>query len=101
MDEKIKLALKNLATNDYQKRGGNFPQSGIPDTIAVFEQRGGVYVRAHFKNTTESGAQQWLERKIRQTVAPGASSTDLSAEFETYQDGDYTNDWVVAAVTIE
>ena len=81
--------LKELATDDYQHRGGNYPRSGKPDTIQVY----GTEIEANFKNTSESTAIKWLTDYLDRK---GYKFKKVTA----YQTGDYDNDWVNASTTV-
>ena len=80
--------LKPCATNDYQKRDGDYPDSDVPNAIYVSE----FDIVCSFKNTLEEVAQHWLYKYL----------TSFGLELNedsicTRQDGDYWNDWVVAS----
>lgn len=81
--------LKELATDDYQHRGGNYPRSGKPDTIQVY----GTEIEADFKNTSESAAIKWLTDYLDRK---GYKFKNVTA----CQTGDYNNDWVNASTTV-
>lgn len=81
--------LKELATDDYQHRGGNYPRSGKPDTIQVY----GTEIEADFKNTSESTAIKWLTDYLDRK---GYKFKKVTA----CQTGDYDDDWVNASTTV-
>ena len=90
--ENLKEKLFNLATEDYQNRRDQYPTSGVPDTINVFEYDNKIFVEFSFKNTSEFFADRWVCNYLKNKfdVYPFKVST--------YQDGDYQNDWVVTQV---
>lgn len=100
MKVEIFQKLSALANEDPQGRKGNYPRSGVPDDIAVFGDITKLEIEFTFKNTSESEAKAWVERKIRQVVAPGKSSTPLKIELDSAQTGDYQDDWVTVYAKI-
>lgn len=85
--EKLVKKYKKLQTNDYQNRGGNYPSSGIPDTIHVNGYKNEFFIEAAFKNTSEREAIKWMTREL----GSAAKQFKISA----HQDGDYKDDWVI------
>lgn len=85
----LEQELKKLETNDYQNRGGNYPRSGVADTISVYSN----FVEASFKNTSEGVAKSWLKRFVE-------SKGYTVEKTYSHQDGDYYNDWVIAQCKI-
>ena len=80
--------LKSLATDDYQNRDGDYPRSNVADTVAVSP----AYISCEFKNTSENSAARWLESFLsRNGVKVNIKDID------TWQDGDYEDDWVIAS----
>ena len=87
--ENLKEKLFSLATNDYQNRRGQYPTGGVPDTIDVFERNSKVFIAFSFKNTSEISADRWVRNYLKNKIGVDPFNVD------TYQDGDYQNDWVV------
>lgn len=85
----VEMELSKYATEDFQKRGGKFPESDIPVSIDV----NGSTLSASFKNTNEESAKSWCSTFVRNK---GFEVVDIDAE----QDGDYHNDWVMVYVTV-
>ena len=90
--ENLKEKLFSLATNDYQNRRGQYPTGGVPDTINVFERNSKVFIAFSFKNTSEISADRWVRNYLKNKIGVDPINID------TYQDGDYQNDWVVSQV---
>ena len=88
--ENLKEKLFSLATNDYQNRRGQYPTGGVPDTIDVFERNSKVFIEFSFKNTSEISADRWVRNYLKNKIGVDPINID------TYQDGDYQNDWVVS-----
>ena len=88
--ENLKEKLFSLATNDYQNRRGQYPTGGVPDTIDVFERNNKVFIAFSFKNTSEISADRWVRNYLKNKIGVDPINID------TYQDGDYQNDWVVS-----
>ena len=88
--ENLKEKLFSLATNDYQNRRGQYPTGGVPDTINVFERNSKVFIAFSFKNTSEISADRWVRNYLKNKIGVDPINID------TYQDGDYQNDWVVS-----
>ena len=88
--ENLKEKLFSLATNDYQNRRGQYPTGGVPDTIDVFERNSKIFIAFSFKNTSEISADRWVRNYLKNKIGVDPINID------TYQDGDYQNDWVVS-----
>ena len=88
--ENLKEKLFSLATNDYQNRRGQYPTGGVPDTINVFERNSKVFIAFSFKNTSEISADRWVRNYLKNKIGVDPINID------TYQDGDYQNDWIVS-----
>ena len=88
--ENLKEKLFSLVTNDYQNRRGQYPTGGVPDTIDVFERNSKVFIAFSFKNTSEISADRWVRNYLKNKIGVDPINID------TYQDGDYQNDWVVS-----
>ena len=86
----LKEKLFSLATEDYQNRRGQYPTGGVPDTIDVFERNSKVFIAFSFKNTSEISADRWVRNYLKNKIGVDPINID------TYQDGDYQNDWVVS-----
>lgn len=89
--------LRQLETSDYQNRRGNYPSSNVPDCIDVYQDQTSLTVRAIFKNTSEKVAEKWLRQHLM--VKVGDVST--KADYQTYQSGNYQDDWVTSEVTFK
>ena len=90
--ENLKEKLFNLATEDYQNRRDQYPTSGVPDTINVFEYGNKIFVEFSFKNTSEFFADRWVCNYLK-------NKFDVYPfKINTYQNGIYQNDWVVTQV---
>jgi hypothetical protein len=81
----MSLALSEIATEDFQKRGDRYPSSGKPVSITVH----GRTASFEFKNTTETEAKKWVSNYLRNQ---GFVVELVSCE----QTGDYDDDWVTA-----
>ena len=84
------IDLHQFETGDYQHRGGEYPASGKPDTI----QAGDDWLQFSFKNTSEDGAKAWVRKFANK------NSLDIQ-NISSWQDGDYTNDWVMVEISIK
>lgn len=89
-NETLTEALSKLATDDYQKRGGNYPRCNVADSVTVH----GNVVTCDFKNTTESAARKWLENHL------ALNGFKIRGEAKAWQSGDYHDDWVTASATV-
>ena len=88
----LKEKLFSLATEDYQNRRDQYPTSGVPDTINVFEYDNKIFVEFSFKNTSEFFADRWVCNYLK-------NKFDVYPfKINTYQNGIYQNDWVVTQV---
>ena len=85
--------LSDIETDDYQNRGGDYPDSGEPDTIQVYG-KDNKSASFSFKNTSEGTAKNWVERFL---TRKGFKVKSL----RSYQDGDYQDDWVVVDATVK
>ena len=85
-----------LATDDYQHRRGDYPESGEADTINVYENNDSTFtIEAYFKNTSEDEANRWIERFAEKNDLIIVKAADA------IQDGDYEDDWVRAWVKVK
>ena len=85
-----------LATEDYQHRRGDYPESGEADTIDVYENNDSTFtIEADFKNTSEDEAKRWIERFAEKNDLIIVKAADAR------QDGDYEDDWVRAWVKVK
>lgn len=87
---KLLSKYKKKKTNDYQRRGGNYPDAGVPDTISVSGWRNEFSIEYLFKSTGEREAKRWVERDL--------GSAAKQFKITTRQDGDYKDDWVAVYV---
>lgn len=72
-----------VATEDYQRRDGQYPKSDVPVTIDVFDNE----AMFSFKNTSEDSARKWVINFISSKRLPGSI-------IGVAQAGDYDDDWV-------
>lgn len=89
---KLGKHLKAFETRDYQNRKGNYPKENVTDSI-TFEDDSSkkqMTLSFDFKNTTEKNAKQWVIDFLEKN-----SISKNSYIIESYQDGDYENDWVI------
>ena len=95
IDESYKDKFKNIASDDYQNRNGNYPRENIPVSIN-FENKDvdKFNLSISFKNTSEEVAKKWCERNIT-TI-----DNKLNYDIKVYQDGDYNNDWIEAFIKV-
>lgn len=82
----------DFESEDFQKRGDRAPISGKPDSIVVYDHLPVKFAELHFKNTDEKTAEQWARTFALQNQLP-------CEKVNTYQVGDYPNDWVDAVVS--
>ena len=88
--------ILTLATDDYQHRRGDYPESGEADTIDVYENNDSTFtIEADFKNTSEDEAKRWIERFAEKNDLIIVKAADA------IQDGDYEDDWVRAWVKVK
>lgn len=88
--------ILELATDDYQHRRGDYPESGEADTIDVYENNDSTFtIEADFKNTSADKAKRWIERFAEKNDLIIVKAADAS------QDGDYEDDWVRAWVKVK
>ena len=98
VDLRARAKAKSLETHDYQRRGGTYPKSGVPDSInfwadafytddKTYADGRADMLRFSFKNTSERDALKWVQSFLR---GKGINVT----EWSTRQDGDYSDDWV-------
>jgi hypothetical protein len=88
------MLLSDLTTDDFQKRGDNYPKSNIPVSIDAYEEE----IVFLFKNTTEGSAKKWCKNFTDQ------KSTLIGFKvisIESAQTGDYQDDWVEVYVKIK
>jgi len=80
-------------TDDWQNRGGNYPKSGVPDTVDNAGSYGDeAFIEFSFKNTPESRARGWVHGWLKSKRLP-------FTKIDSGQDGDYKDDWVMVYVT--
>ena len=85
-----------LATEDYQHRRGDYPESGEADTIDVYERSDGTFnIEASFKNTSEDRAKRWIENFVE------SKDLKIIKRADACQDGDYKDDWVRSWVVVK
>lgn len=88
---KLEEKLKELETDDYQGRRGSYPKANVADDIRVNDKT----VTCEFKNTTEESARKWLKNFLE------GKGFVIKGKVESYQSGDYHDDWVTAYATVE
>lgn len=80
-------------TDDWQKRNGGYPRSGVPDAVDNAGSYGDeAFIEFSFKNTSESQARSWVHGWLKSKRLP-------HTKIESGQDGDYQDDWVIVYVT--
>ena len=84
--------LLKLANDDYQKRGGDYPKSLIPDIIRVELEKDGASISFDFKNTSDSEALNWYE-KSKECKVINKFKKEYDISVSTSQNGDFKNDW--------
>lgn len=84
--------LKKLETDDYQGRGDNYPRSGVADSIRL----NGNDLEFEFKNTSTGSASNWVYNFL--TRKGFYVDNDY---IESYQSGDYGDDWVTTYVGLK
>ena len=84
--------LLKLANDDYQKRGGNYPKSDVPDSIAVEIAGSQTVIAFDFKNTDDTNALLWYEHSKEHKII-NKFSKDYDIAVTASQDGDYEDDW--------
>ncbi len=82
----------SILTDDFQKRNGNYPKSGVPDTIEKLHSSDHDGASFSFKNTSEGEAKRWVEQFVLQRGLP-------IDNIHVQQDGDYDDDWVIVTVS--
>ena len=90
--EQVFNFANQFATDDYQKRNGNYPKSNMPDTINVNQNDVGVAMYFSFKNTDETTAKRWVERKYVSQIQ--SKFPDVKSLVTAQQSGDYQDDWI-------
>lgn len=85
----------NFKNDNFQNRkGSDYPESDIPESIAVFDlsERGrpnNIFVRIYFKSTYVKDAEKWLNKFCAlNNLAYDESTLNIS------DTGDYEGDWV-------
>ena len=76
-------------TDDFQNRRGEYPRSGVPDTVNIYNDEAVL----SFKNTSESFAKAWTQNHLNKI---GQDWNHIDA----FQDGDYNDDWVTVVVKL-
>ena len=84
-----------LTTDDYQHRNGDYPLSGVAESIEVYEKDNCFSIEANFKNTSTSMAKRWIERFAEK------NELKVIKAAEACQNGDYYNDWVKAWIIVK
>ena len=94
MTEAEEQKILTIATDDYQNRNGAYPKPGIPDMIDVNIQEGKFIFEISFKDTTESNAKFWVTNFVKDHKLKVNN-------IESWQDGDYQDDWVMVYAETE
>lgn len=101
---KIHKEFEKMVTDDYQKRepSGRGPKSNVADSIEVYRNNrdGTIVISALFKNTNEKSAIKWLTNHIKSTLSK-FKVNDKDVKYDSWQDGDYADDWVQASADIK
>lgn len=82
---------RQWATEDFQERGDNYPRSGLPVTIEVYDDTQTlkrVVMLLWFKNTSIGDAVTWTKGFARRNSLP-------YSKVDGWQEGDYQDDWVM------
>lgn len=78
------MHLEQFATDDYQKRRGNYPKPNVPTSIDAYND----VLEFSFKNTDEDAGKKF--------VMSFCSKNDLvTKSITSCQDGDFQNDWII------
>lgn len=91
--------LLKLANDDYQKRGGAYPKSYVPDRIEVNIGDTVTTIEFDFKNTNDSEAIEWYE-KSKESKVINKYKKDYDITVETSQDGTFEDDWQKLTVSL-
>lgn len=91
--------LLKLANDDYQKRGGAYPKSYVPDSIEVNVGEATTTVEFDFKNTNDSEALEWYE-KSKESKIINKYKKDYDITVVTSQDGTFEDDWQKLTVSL-
>ena len=93
--------LQKLQNYDFQNRKGNYPKSDIPDSISVHIYSERTVIEFLFKNTSEDTASNFAKRFMAKNSDVIKLPKKLKVDFNTYQDGDYQDDWVICNCVIK
>jgi hypothetical protein len=91
--------LLKLANDDYQKRGGAYPKSYVPDSIEVNIGDTVTTIEFDFKNTNDSEALEWYE-KSKESKVINKYKKDYDITVATSQDGTFEDDWQKLTVSL-
>ena len=87
----IEDRYRQWVTEDFQNRRDNYPRSGIPDVIEVYDETrmlNRIVMILWFKNTPIENAVRWTKEFARRNSLP-------FTKVEGWQEGDYQDDWVM------
>jgi len=90
-------------TEDYQNRGGSYPKHSVPVSINTNSNKNndGFEMEFSFKSTSEDVAKRWVDRKFIPQIESHNENDNLNISVNTYQDGDYDDDWVSVIVKVQ
>lgn len=87
---------RKWVTEDFQNRDGEYPRSGLPDTIEVYPASVTTpkvpMMIMTFKNTSIRDGVDFARGFCQRNSLP-------AGRIEGYQDGDYHNDWIIVEIT--
>lgn len=99
---KIENLFEKLNSEDYQNRGGDYPKSDVPVSINCSENKEDIEVEISFKSTTMENANSWVESSDEYNLLQNfAKENGYSVEVNSYQDGDYENDWIATIIKLK
>lgn len=78
------MILQQFATDDYQKRRGNYPKSNVPTSIDAYNDT----LEFSFKNTDEETDKKFV-------VSFCSKNGLVTKSISSCQDGDFHNDWII------
>ena len=94
------ILLRVYETDDYQKRGGNYPNHNKPDAIRIYEFKDGVRVILEFKNYSNF-AETWTKTNFVPKVKQKLAGTGWEVSRILSRDvGDYEGDWAETDVIV-
>lgn len=93
---------ERLNKDDYQNRAGDYPKSDIPVSISCKQSEEDIEVKVYFKSTTIDSANGWVEKSDEYRLLEiFAKDSGYSLKIESYQDGDYQDDWIKTVIKLK